>query len=266
MPADAVDGYEDSSIGDFVYIAAQPEGTAPIAGHAAHPVDGRSTLLFDIRIPADHPKGIFWFHPHPHMLSKKQVSGGVAKDDRGGRPLCLELGPDGTCARRWARSGRSVGDSAQILLEGQPDRRCDRRGRVDVLTSSRFCGDQVAALNPEPFCGRGDRRRERTGEWVFSLNVANPGWRVAPDAQAEVWRIRECVRQHHLQPVFLRRRFLDRPGGGGAPCDDALPVQVLSLDGRGLRLDAGARLDNVCRSRPCNAEVIDRRQPDRDHQ
>ena len=238
VPADAADGYEDSSIGDFVYIAAQPEGTAPIAGHAAHPVDGRSTLRFDIQIPADHPKGIFWFHPHPHMLSKKQVSGGMAGMIAVGDPdyLCLELGPDGTCA---PDGGLDPADPwvtvREILLkDSQIVDVTDAGASMYYDQQPDFCGDQVAALNPEPFCTGGvtdDSGQERTGEWVFSLNgVANPGWQVAPEAEAEVWRIQNASANITYNLCFSGAGFSIDPEAA-QPCDDALPVQVLSLDG-----------------------------------
>lgn len=33
---------------------------------------------FEYRIPADHPAGLFWYHPHPHKLTSRQVEGGLA--------------------------------------------------------------------------------------------------------------------------------------------------------------------------------------------
>lgn len=33
---------------------------------------------FEIKIPADHPPGTYWYHPHVHGLTYAQVSGGMA--------------------------------------------------------------------------------------------------------------------------------------------------------------------------------------------
>ena len=33
---------------------------------------------YKVPIPADHPPGLFWYHPHPHELSEAQVLGGMA--------------------------------------------------------------------------------------------------------------------------------------------------------------------------------------------
>jgi len=33
---------------------------------------------YSIRVPASHPSGLFWFHPHAHGLALNQVSAGLA--------------------------------------------------------------------------------------------------------------------------------------------------------------------------------------------
>ena len=33
---------------------------------------------YHVAIPADHPPGLYWYHPHPHELSEQQVLGGMA--------------------------------------------------------------------------------------------------------------------------------------------------------------------------------------------
>jgi FtsP/CotA-like multicopper oxidase with cupredoxin domain len=37
-----------------------------------------SSFTYDFPIPADHPSGLFWFHPHHHGSTDVQVSGGMA--------------------------------------------------------------------------------------------------------------------------------------------------------------------------------------------
>ena len=85
--------------GDCVFVMASTSGSST-AGHAHGdpaqvPADARGDPCSlapgadlvrlengDIRygyvIPADHPSGMYWFHPHPHGLSEGQVSNGLA--------------------------------------------------------------------------------------------------------------------------------------------------------------------------------------------
>jgi FtsP/CotA-like multicopper oxidase with cupredoxin domain len=37
-----------------------------------------STFDYVVQIPADEPSGLYWYHPHPHGFSSKQVQGGAA--------------------------------------------------------------------------------------------------------------------------------------------------------------------------------------------
>lgn len=44
--------------------------------HAA--VHAGETFDYDITIPADEPPGLYWYHPHPHGFSERQVQGGAS--------------------------------------------------------------------------------------------------------------------------------------------------------------------------------------------
>lgn len=41
-------------------------------------IDPGSSFTYEFPIPADHPSGLFWFHPHHHGSTDVQVSGGMA--------------------------------------------------------------------------------------------------------------------------------------------------------------------------------------------
>ena len=52
-----------------------PEGNSDNIYRMADP---GSSLTYEYRIPADHPSGTFWYHPHHHGSVAEQVSGGLA--------------------------------------------------------------------------------------------------------------------------------------------------------------------------------------------
>jgi suppressor of ftsI len=39
---------------------------------------GQDPFQYLVNIPATHPEGMFWFHPHPHGISEPQVIGGMS--------------------------------------------------------------------------------------------------------------------------------------------------------------------------------------------
>ncbi|MEK6371164.1 MAG: multicopper oxidase family protein [Acidobacteriota bacterium] len=41
-------------------------------------VKPRETFKYSVAIPADHPTGLYWYHPHPHQISEAQVLGGMS--------------------------------------------------------------------------------------------------------------------------------------------------------------------------------------------
>src|SRR5207244_10812442 len=42
------------------------------------PIAPDRTQAYDIRIPATHPPGLYWYHPHPHGRSDEQVRNGMS--------------------------------------------------------------------------------------------------------------------------------------------------------------------------------------------
>ncbi len=41
-------------------------------------VDAGQTFDYNLKIPADNPSGLYWYHPHPHRISQQQVQGGAS--------------------------------------------------------------------------------------------------------------------------------------------------------------------------------------------
>jgi FtsP/CotA-like multicopper oxidase with cupredoxin domain len=76
-------GTPESPIGDNVFVDIKGAGTDAPGHHAPGPGDV-PVLHFDkvatafIEVPADHPKGLYWYHPHPHGISDPQMIGGMS--------------------------------------------------------------------------------------------------------------------------------------------------------------------------------------------
>jgi L-ascorbate oxidase len=69
----------DPTYGDNVFVLTfnSANGQASVPAHMGSSVRYDYTD-YSILIPADHPPGLYWFHPHAHGLSLNQVSRGMA--------------------------------------------------------------------------------------------------------------------------------------------------------------------------------------------
>jgi FtsP/CotA-like multicopper oxidase with cupredoxin domain len=55
-----------------LHVSPQAPGDDPLL-----PVAAGGTLVYDHQLPADHPPGVYWYHPHVHMTVADQVFAGL---------------------------------------------------------------------------------------------------------------------------------------------------------------------------------------------
>ena len=70
----------DPTFGDFVFLSLYNSANGipvPQTTHQHGPII-MDTVDYRIPIPANHPSGLFWFHPHVHGIALNQVSQGMA--------------------------------------------------------------------------------------------------------------------------------------------------------------------------------------------
>jgi FtsP/CotA-like multicopper oxidase with cupredoxin domain len=72
-------------VGDTVYVCTIPEGADPsspsgqrCSTHGAFYGAKTSEMNYRLVLPADHPEGLFWYHPHVHMNARTQVGSGLS--------------------------------------------------------------------------------------------------------------------------------------------------------------------------------------------
>ena len=209
--------------GDYVFLQllnpanpSPPPAVMPMQGaHSmGHPdMDVASGAVdFAIQIPANHPSGLYWFHPHIHGVSVNQITAGLSGIITIGTPesMC----GDASCVAQ-VRAGavhHIVLKDMQILadttLHTQPD--------------PTFCGIVAEpAANAYGVCA-GDPTSDPSyagGSWFHTVNgQVYPTINVSP--AGDIWRI--------LNSSPSRSYELSLGGDGtGAP----VLMQVLSLDG-----------------------------------
>lgn len=196
-----VSPYKDEAkklYGDYVLDLASPQPGDQCGGSGQHVHNVADALNYDIAIPPHrpdpaipnqalesgyHPSGLFWFHPHPHGYSAKQLSGGtsglITVGNADDHPSAPGAAPVKTNLR------------LMLIRDMQIQKNADKGDYVFVASSDpALCApsdnSRDTTLWPDGECnGGGD------ASWVFTVNgVQKP--EIAQDLrrdEAEVWRI-----------------------------------------------------------------------------
>lgn len=70
-----VNGGPDASNLHYHGLAVTPLGNSDNVFLSIAP---STTFLYDVPIPATHPQGLFWYHPHVHPLVNEEIAGGLS--------------------------------------------------------------------------------------------------------------------------------------------------------------------------------------------
>jgi FtsP/CotA-like multicopper oxidase with cupredoxin domain len=154
---------------------------------------GEEAFEYRIRIPADEPPGLYWYHPHPHGFSEQQVQGGAS-----GALIVEGI------------------ERAAPMAAGLPE-------RVLVLR------DQLKAGAPEDL-SKGDGDDRYTPSFDLSLNYVpirfplnKPAVMLVRPGQREFWRVLNAAADTFVNLRLMYRTTPDR--------QEAQPVRVIAIDG-----------------------------------
>ncbi len=177
--------------GDYVFLElrnpANPIPSAPAlaaahAGHVAgHPDTDVASGAVDyaIQIPANHPSGLFWFHPHMHGVALNQVSAGLSG--------IITIGaPEDMCADAKCGSQVGAGNVRHLVLK---DMQVLAGGSLKTQEDPTFCGDPPTG-SPPGFCAGvpGGDTDYTGGSWFHTVNgQVFPTIDVGP--AGDVWRL-----------------------------------------------------------------------------
>jgi FtsP/CotA-like multicopper oxidase with cupredoxin domain len=236
---------KNPNYGDNIYVMTlNPDNPLPGPDDIVHGDVRLGSTDYEIKIPQNHPPGLFWLHSHLHGLTLNQLNAGLSGVITIGDPADY-LCQDTDCSkffqtlpvRHLMLKDAQVLKSGRILTQAVPAF-CKARPGDKEDTRQGSC----AGMHGQPSGG---------GRWYFSVNgQAYPHIPVA-QGQGEIWRI---VTGSATVTYDLGLR------------DDAtgqdLLVQVLAVDGVAVQPDAnatdgelrdmaGAKIQAV----PCPAEV-----------
>jgi suppressor of ftsI len=137
-------------------------------------------LHYSVKIPRDHPPGLFWYHTHPHGESHRQVLGGMsgAIVIEGMERYVPEVG----------RLRERVVTVRGLSIEHEPNG-AELKRQVDL--SSKSCGGEAAEAVEE----------------IFTVNgVVRPRIEIAPK-ERQFWRIVNASADRYLDLEVDERKF-----------------------------------------------------------
>jgi FtsP/CotA-like multicopper oxidase with cupredoxin domain len=156
---------------------------------------------YQITLPAHHPSGLFWFHPHAHGISLNQVSAGLSGIITVGQVSDYVKGlPDNVAVRHLILKDTQV-NSDNTLKDQEDPAFCDKDS-----SSPSECDNSGG------------------GKWYFTVNgQRNPTINVKPSG--EIWRITNASGSatYDLQ--------LTKKSGGSVKPASGMVMQLLSIDG-----------------------------------
>ena len=231
--------------GDYVFLELRnpanpvPSASAPSsapatahAGHAAgHPdMDVASGAVdYAIQIPANHPSGLFWFHPHVHGVALNQVTAGLSG--------IITLGkPEDMCADAKCGSQVGAGNVRHLVLK---DMQVLANGSLKTQQEPTFCGDPPPGSPPGSCPGVfGDDADYSGGSWFHTVNgQVFPTIAVGP--AGDVWRMLNSSASRSYE-LSLGDDATNSPVLMQVLAIDGVTIDSLALDARGQ--DAMAHL------------------------
>lgn len=213
-------------LGDNVF-AFVSDGTPPPAGEAMHhdaaAMEGTPVPTFhrerrgdyEIELPADHPSGVFWYHPHPHGISEDQVGAGLGGLITVGTPDDYVRLPEGF---------EGI-DHRLLMLKDFQLIRDAGEANWDIYydPNSHYCDlpheERAAKLKPG-VCLPDEKRA-----WLFTVNgQLYPTITIAED-RAQLWRLANTSAD-----VSYLLEVVDAAG-------ERLPFQIVNVDGVAVAQD-----------------------------
>lgn len=203
---------DDPTYGDNIFVLALNPDNGPFpAGSMAHADVRVGFTDYKIHIPASHPPGLYWFHPHIHGISVNQISAGMS----------------GVITIGKVSDYVSAADSLPIRHIMLKDTQVRADGTLQDEQAALFCAP--AHLKGEPAwkgsCPGVDDAAG--GRWFFTLN-GQPYPTATVAAGGEIWRLTQASASVAYDLAFR------------VPSESRdMIVQVLAVDGVAVRLPKG---------------------------
>jgi L-ascorbate oxidase len=177
---------DDATWGDnvFVYNFNSSNGLVP-DGSELHGTAVYDAVDYTIPVPQSHPAGLYWFHPHVHGISGRQISSGL-----GG---IITVG--GLAA--YACPGANCSGAAEYEVPARhlviKDIQVERSGHIQSQSDSRFCGNTNDQANQGGCAGldlsANGGPNYLGGRWFFTITGQPYPTITVGTPLGQIWRI-----------------------------------------------------------------------------
>jgi L-ascorbate oxidase len=227
--------------GDYVFLELRnpanpiPAPTVLPAAHAGHAMGhpdmdiAYGAVDYAIQIPANHPSGHFWFHPHMHGVALNQVTSGLSG--------IITIGsPQDMCADAQCVAEVNAGTVRHLTLK---DIQVLANGTVNNQEEPTFCGDPPTG-SPQGFCAGvpGGDVDYTGGSWFHTINgQVYPSIHVG--SNGDIWRFLNSSGSRSYE-LSLGDDATGNPVLMQVLSIDGVPIDSLAMNARGQ--DAMAQL------------------------
>jgi len=217
-------GAPTERLGDNVYALVYAQG-AEAQDHSAHssanavPVRNfEKTAEYLIDIPKDHPKGLYWYHPHPHGISGPQIAGGMAG--------FLTVGQASDYVAHELKEGE-IEEKLLMLKDTQITRQPGaKEWQINDKYDAGNCGDSARKENGVCF-------KDDNNAWLFPVNGQVYPTIEVKEGVGQLWRIGNLGANatYRLELVEIADDGKETP----------LPLQIIANDGVAIGRAAGQK-------------------------
>ncbi|MDZ5645959.1 multicopper oxidase family protein [Nitrospirillum sp. BR 11828] len=207
------------------------------------------SFQYEYNIPADHPAGTFWYHPHRHGSTALQVSSGMAgaliiRGDRKPTPQVngdldtLLVGPDGQPFKERTLVFQQI--QYYCLDNGQPTWNCQANQTGIIETYGPVQNPPGSSSSTSDEFGPGSWAS--SGRWTSINGVVMPTFTDAKAGTVERWRLIHAGVRETINVEF--HKMVDTTAATARPTKDAtgkfidtvctgpaVPYQVVAADG-----------------------------------
>jgi L-ascorbate oxidase len=231
----------DPTFGDYVFLEVYNSANGmPMWKGKEHPHSLVKMDFADYRIDisANHPSGVFWFHPHIHGLSLNQVSSGLAGIISVGDPKDYLATAFGTVRHLilkdmqvLAAGSVQYGDRNVTVADGEVQNQqtgefCEARDNGGPDARLGFCdGGPGDGANGQSFVG---------SRWYFTINGQVFPTIHVTSPKGEIWRIINASAQ-----LSYRLGLIDDSS------NSPMAVQLIAIDGLTIDVPAGTPPNTV---------------------
>ncbi len=182
---------------------------------------------YEYDIPATHPSGLFWFHPHAHGLTQAQMTSGMSG------VLTIGHVADEICSFAFCREQLAQVPQRHLLLK---DTQIESDGTLALDQDTGFCSvDNRVGSSPREHQGGCDGQRNSPisgidhtgGHWFYSINGQTYPSITVGMPTGQIWRVvNGSGNTTYDLELWLPREHRQ------------MQMQVLSLDGVSVGVDS----------------------------